>query len=104
MRSHNTILALTNADIELHIYKYSDEAADYISSFSPGEASYAILLRHEAYPSVDSDVLNGLGDWLQAEHAQDVSFPENLRALREQEHIAFVLTSTQARPGQTVNP
>ena len=93
-----------NADIELCIYKYSDEAADYISSFSPGEALYAILLRHEAYPSVDSDVLNGLGDWLQAEHAQDVSFPENLRALREQEHIEFVLTSTQARPGQTVNP
>ena len=67
---------------------------------------YAVLLQHEAYPAVDSDLLNGFRDWLQAEHVQDVGFPATLQALRQDEHIALVLTNTQRQvePGQSANP
>jgi hypothetical protein len=96
-----------NAPIRLSVYKYTAEASDVITSFPAGVPMWSVILQHDAYPSVDSDLLAGMVAFLQDLRAGDANMPGDLGGLRAAEHVAVVVTNTEARnlnAGQEPNP
>ena len=96
-----------NAPIELCVYKYSSEAGDVLSDFPAGVPLWAVVIRHDAYPSVDSDILGALVSFLQDGHQADNAMPTTLAELRLNEKVVVTITNTTARnmaANQEANP
>jgi len=96
-----------NAPIVLSVYKFSNDASDVVAGFPAGVPLWSVILQHDAYPSVDSDLLGGLNAFLQELHAGNAGMPENLRVLRADEHTIVTVTNTNPRrvaANEEVNP
>ena len=81
-----------NSPLQLGVTKYTGEGADLVRSFPAGLPAFAITISHKADPSMEFALIRGLQGHLTAEHAENPDMPQDLRALRQNEHIVVVLS------------
>lgn len=81
-----------NAPIGLYVHQYTGEAMDVFAGAPAGTPCYVVILQHEAWPHVDDRILDGVSNYLAEENAQNPDFPKDLKELRKNERIWFVLT------------
>ena len=71
-----------NAPIQMCVWKYSDEAQEYIRGAPVGAPLWCIRIDHEAWPNVTSALLDGLNAYLSMTSHPEGS-PTNIRELQD---------------------
>ena len=77
------------APVIASVYKYTDEAADFLPSLNPGQALYQVIFTHDAYPSICYNTLQMFGRFM--ERTAEDGNPGNYAALRRA-GVILVLT------------
>ena len=68
---------------------------DLVGTFPAGEALWSIVLGHDAWPSIESDIIGGLTAFLTEAKAEDANMAGDLTELRRAERVSLVLTNTR---------